>query len=151
MSLELTSDEAKALKLGHGWGLIERTEIAQIADELIAGHQRIPSSEICELALCTRDFQVEEALSKFFADTEKWNPLIVLLTKYLPLDQLVEVDRVSLYYSISNYIDWDDPEPWRAFKILCHEFSDARIGVYGDEEEISKELFEILSNVVSAH
>ncbi len=148
MSLELTSDEARALELGHSWGLISRNRIAQIADELISFQKELPSSEICELAVCSRDFQIKEALSKFFKKSEKWEPVILMLTKYIRLDALNETDRVSLYYSVSNYTDWEDGEPWHEFKIRCHEFSDARAGVFGDAEEISKELFYILFNAI---
>ena len=152
MSLELTSDEARALELGHTWGLISLSRITQMADGLISNQKELLSSEICELAVCSRDFQVKEILSKFFKKSEKsekWKPVILLLTEYLQLDNLNVADRVSLFYSISNYADWEDPEPWLTFKVRCHELSDARRGVYGDAAEISKELFDILSVAVN--
>lgn len=74
MSLELTSDEAKALDLGFRWGQITRAQITQIADELIVYANRPPSSEICELAVLQSDGSVLDALSKFGKTPEKWPP-----------------------------------------------------------------------------
>jgi len=150
LSLELTPNEAKALDLGFHWGQIPRKQIVGIADELILAATGLPSSEICELAVCKFDFQVEKTLSKFLQGADKWTPVILLLKKYRTLSELNEADRRRLYYSISNYADWEDDDPWHEFKIRCHELSDAQIGVYGDEEEISNELFGILSTAVSA-
>ena len=139
MTLELSSDEARALDLGHRWGLISRDRIKGIADQLIEESTGNPSAEICELAVCQRDFQINEALSQFFGEFQKWPPVIVLLKKYLNLSTLDKDERYSLYYSISNFADWDDPEPWRTIKIREHELGDARQKIWGGEQSIAEE------------
>ena len=152
MSLELTPEEARALDLGHRWGLISRDRIKGIADELIEASVGNPSSEICELAVCKRDFQINEVLSQFHDKLNKWPPVVVLLKKYLNLRQLDKEEKYSLFYSISNYADWNDPEPWRTIKIRTHELSDARQKIWGDEGSVAEEkriTEEILSTLLS--
>lgn len=136
--MELSSNEASALYLGHSWGLITRSAIRDIADKLIEAADGHPSSEICELAVCKRDFQVNEVLSSFLREFEKWPPVVLLVKKYLDLSSLEKSERYSLYYSVSNYADWDDPEPWRTIKIRCHELSDARQEIW-DEHSLKEE------------
>ena len=65
------------------------------------------------------------------------------------LSNLDKQNRYKLYYGISNYTEWDDPEPWKQIKILCHELSDAKIGVYGDEDAISEEIYETLISAIA--
>jgi len=139
LTLELTSEEARAIDLGHRWGLISRDSIRSIADQLIEASDITPSSEICELSICKRDFQINEVLSQFIGEFEKWSPVIILIKKYLRLSELDKDEKYSLYYSISNFADWDDPEPWRTFKIRCHELTDARQKIWGGEQSIAEE------------
>ncbi len=148
MKLELSSVDAKSLELGHRWKLITRLKIVQIADRLIENSDSVPSAEVCELANCLHDHQVKNLLSQFFDNVDKWKPVCNLLTKYIKLSELNSSENLVLFYAISNYADWDDPEPWREIKILCHELRDARVGVYGDEVEIATEIHSILMSAI---
>ena len=148
MSLELSSTKAQGLYLGHLWGLISRQSIVEIAEAIITASQNIPSSELCELAVCQMDSDVKERLRPFSKQADKWQSIQELIN-YLDVPNLVTSNRYKLYYGISNYIDWDDPKQWVKIKVLCHELSDARAGVYGDEKAISKEIYETLINAIA--
>ena len=148
MKLELSSDDARALDLGHRWALISRLEIIEIADSLIERNDILPSAQICELATCLHDDQIKTLLSNFFDSSDKWTPVTILLAKYIELSELTSLESLRLYYGISGYADWDDPDPWRKIKILCHELDDARAGVYGDGVEAFKEIAEEIHTVL---
>ena len=49
----------------------------------------------------------------------------------------MQVSKLATY--IGHYIDWDDTKPWQELKILDHEIGDARLGVYGDFDELCQE------------
>lgn len=94
------------------------------------------------------DSDVKERLRPFSKQADKWQSIQELIN-YLDVPNLVTSNRYKLYYGISNYIDWDDPKQWVKIKVLCHELSDARAGVYGDEKAISKEIYETLISAIA--
>ena len=50
---------------------------------------------------------------------------------------------------VGHYIDWDDPKPWRDLKALDNEIGDARVGVYGDFDELCLEYKKIILTAVN--
>ena len=142
MTLELSANDAQALYLGHLWGLISREQIVKTAENIIERSIEVPSAKICELALSVSKQQIETRLKKFITGADKWEAVRFLIRKYIKLGELNEVQLTTLYYSIGNYADWDDENPWREIKILTHELSDAKRGIYGDEKLIAKEIRE---------
>ena len=151
MSLELSPDQAIALDLGFRWAQISREEIVSLADKLIVSTEGIPSCEICELAVCSKDYQISDILAEFIQGVpDKWSPVKLLIKDYIKLSQLCQTSLYKLYRSISNYAEWDDPEPWRSIKCLEHELEDVIISVYGKPEQISDEMYKLLTSTISA-
>lgn len=144
MSLRLTPDDSYALWLGYEWGLLSRDYITKYAESLISESAEIPSADLCELALGQNNKITERALKLFGPPTEKWAPIKILFEDHIEFDRLSKALRYRFYYGVSNYIDWNDLDPWKKIKIRCHELSDARAGTFGDEETLDREIGDLI-------
>jgi len=145
-----TADEAAAITLAWNWGYLSHDDINELAIEKVEQSSGIPPANICELAMCKRDFEVREILDGLSEGSEKWASVRQFLKSYVQIDNLTNSEVSKLAQNIGQYADWDDAEPWRNLKILDHEIGDARIGAYGDYDELCQEFRKIISGVLSS-
>ena len=139
----------KAIILAFKWGYLSRDEVNDLAIAKIENSDGTPPANICELAMCKQDFEVYEVLNEMAEGAEKWASLKCLLKTYVQIEALTNIELSTLATYLGHYIDWDDVKPWRDLKILDHEIGDARIGVYGDYDELCQEYKKIILTVVN--
>jgi len=143
-----TPDEANAIILAYRWGYISADDVNDLATTKVKQFNGVPPANICELAICKRDLEICEILGDMSIGSDKWVSLRCFLESHIRLDNLNNSGISRLASHIGHYVDWDDAEPWSNFKLLDHEIGDARIGAYGDYDELCLEFRTKLSNIL---
>ena len=144
-----TPDESNAIIVAFKWGYLSRDDINDLAIAKIEQSDGTPPANICELAMCKQDFEMHEVLNKMAEGAEKWASLKCLFKTHVQIEALTNIEVSELATHVAHYIDWDDAKPWRDLKILDHEIGDARVGAYGDFDELCLEYKKIILTVVN--
>lgn len=146
-----TADEAHAITLAFKWGYLSRDEVNELAISKIEQCNGTPPANICELAMAKQDLVVNEILDGMAEGSEKWSSLKCFLRNYIQITALPNAEVSKLAQHIGHHVDWDDGEPWRGLKLLDHEIGDARIGAYGDYDELCQQYRHIISGVLKVN
>lgn len=144
--MEVASSDAGAMMLAVRWGLMTTDEVISYSDRLIEKTQN-PSAEICELAVASSRFQVEEILGQFDTQGDRLANLKALIFWTVDLTKLDDSQRHRFFGKVSSQLTYDDPKPWSDFKIAEHELEDAIAGVYGCVKDIELEIIGLICDM----
>jgi len=106
--VELTSDRAFAYELALRWGYLSRHELISQVENYIAKTEGLPSSDLCELAVCSNDDEVFQLLLDI---RERQTPvnasaLKIFLTEVRTLESFTEGEELRL---IRRLVDFFSP------------------------------------------
>ena len=146
MILQISPIKARAFEFAFHCGIISRADLNQISEDLIFSSIAIPSAEICELAVCQRDYQAFEILRQIHGN-EDWRvfPSIKIFFRDIrTLDSFSEFEQDAVLNGLAGLEGWDGDYGLTGFWNINQFIDTAKSGVYGDVEELREEFRDLV-------